>query len=148
MSEHPWQDWDDWVKQAEALFDRGEADAALGLLTQVVAANPNHVRALNDLGLICYSRNALDYAAQFFRRALDLEPGHLVCRTNLVTLLLDQGQLVSAREVLSAGARIHPRDAALAKFEQELLRREEIDGVLFSVTDLLDPAIATETIQG
>ena len=130
---------DDQVKQAEVMFAQGEVDPAFLLLSQVVEVNPNHARAWNDLGTVCYTRGALDYAAQFYHRALDLEPENLVCRTNLVTLLLDRGQLVPAREVLAAGALIYPRDAALAQLEQELERREQIDGVLFSVADVLEP---------
>ncbi len=148
MSEESALGLDGLVNQAEALFAQDEVESAFQLLVQVVDVNPNHARALNDLGTVCYSRGALDYAAQFYRRVLDLEPENLICRTNLVTLLLDQGQLVPARELLAAGAFIYPGDAALAELEQELERREQIDGTLFAVADVLDRFGDVEPVPG
>lgn len=131
----------DLVLQAEALFARNEVDQACLLLSQVVEANPNHARALNDLGMICYSRGAMDYAARFFRRTLDLDPGDLACRTNLITLLLDQGHLSSARELLVLGAKMHPDAVVLGKCKQKLLMREKLARLPLAVlgaSDLLE----------
>ena len=115
---------DELVQQAEGLFAGGDLDAALHLLSQVVEANPCHVRALNDLGTVCYSRGAAAYAVRFFRRALETEPSNLLSRTNLITLLLELGQLDAARELLAAGAGHHPGEAALEALRLELQKLE------------------------
>ena len=114
---------DDLVQQAEALYARGELDAALQLLSQVVTAEPTHVRALNDLGTICYSRSAVDSAAQFYNRALDLSPHSLVYLTNFVTVLLDMGQMACARGLLASGLALHPNADSLKQLQQELEQR-------------------------
>ena len=64
---------DELVQQAEGLLAAGDLDAALNLLSQVVEINPCHVRALNDLGTVCYNRGAAEYAIRFFCRALEHE---------------------------------------------------------------------------
>ena len=134
---------DGLVEQAEALFARDEVEPAVQLLSQVVAANPGHVRALNDLGTLCYSRGALDYAAQFFTRALTLDPANLVCRTSLVTLLLEQSHLEPARELLASGAKLHPGNSTLAGLERDLQLAAEGKTGTLPMPGGIDPSLVS-----
>lgn len=88
-------------RQARALIDDGDYAAALPLLRQVVAREPDNADAYNELGFA--QRKLGDRAAALlnYRKALAIDPEHLGANEYLGELYLEMGDLVQARERLA-----------------------------------------------
>lgn len=86
--------------RAKTLIEVGDYAAALPLLQQVVAADPDNADAYNYLG---YSHRRLgdpDAALRHYQRALALEPEHRGANEYLGELYLEMGALDKAKERL------------------------------------------------
>ncbi len=84
---------------------RGDVDAAIGLIERAAALNVESTTILSNLGTVYRSAGRLTQAEASFRAALDMQPTAAMTRFNLANTLAAQGQL----------------DAAIAEYEQALL---------------------------
>lgn len=89
-------------RQARALIDDGDYGAALPLLRQVVAREPNNADAYNELGFAQRKLGDREAALLNYRKALAIDPEHLGANEYLGELYLEMGDLVQARERLAA----------------------------------------------
>lgn len=89
-------------RQARALIDDGDYAAALPLLRQVVAREPNNADAYNELGFAQRKLGDREAALLNYRKALAIDPEHLGANEYLGELYLEMGDLVQARERLAA----------------------------------------------
>jgi len=90
----------------------GRFDEAEARYQEALTANPANAVALNNLGALARSRDALDEAEACYRRAIALQPGQIAFRANLVLADAEQGRWVeAARGVLAASALAHARQA-------------------------------------
>jgi tetratricopeptide (TPR) repeat protein len=109
MPERSAQDWFSVALQYEAdPASRAEAIDAYG---RVLSANPAHVDALINLGMLSYDGGDLEKAADCFRRAVALEDDNAVARFNLGSVLEEMGELEEARQHLRLAVRLDPRYA-------------------------------------
>ena len=79
-----------WNKRATALYMMGELDRSLADCEEVVKRNPVHFGALSGFGLIYLQKEDLPKAAEYFEKALAVDP----------TLVQVQNVLERIREVL------------------------------------------------
>ena len=63
-----------WNKRATAYYLMGELDRSLADCEEVVQRNPNHVGALSGFGLIYLQKENLPKAAEYFEKALAVNP--------------------------------------------------------------------------
>ena len=77
-------------------------------LRQTVQADPRHLDALIELGLLCFETARRQEAVGFFEQAVALDPNDPVSRASLGVVLLNQGWLDEARVQLQEGARLNP----------------------------------------
>ena len=109
MPERCADDWFALALQYEAdPASRADAIEAYG---RVLSANPAHVDALINLGMLSYDGGDLEKAADCFRRAVALEEGNAVARFNLGSVLDEMGELEEARQHLRLAVRLDPRYA-------------------------------------
>jgi len=109
MPERSAQDWFSAALQYEAdPASRAEAIDAYG---RVLSANPGHVDALINLGMLSYDGGDLEKAADCCRRAVALEDDNAVARFNLGSVLEEMGELEEARQHLRLAVRLDPRYA-------------------------------------
>ncbi len=104
------------VTQAQQALDRGDYDAAVGLLKQILAQRPDEALPHFELGY-AYSelkRNA--EAAAEYRRALELDPSLVAAHLNLGLVLLasDPAAAVESFRRAAALAPTEPRPRYLA----------------------------------
>jgi hypothetical protein len=109
-------------RDAEELLVRlgsgpSEWDAAEVLLHEVLRADPRHVGATIDMGLIHGRRQHTDEAIRSYRRALSINPAHPSALNNLAVLLSAQPEPPSgegsALELTLAAARLRPTNAKI-----------------------------------
>src|SRR5215813_775644 len=83
---------DEPLRRAEALIKAGRPAEALPILLQVHRSDPSSLRACQQLGLAYTALQQFANAAEFFRKALQIDPGFLAARKNLGTVLWYAGQ--------------------------------------------------------
>lgn len=78
--------------RALQLHQAGRVAEAERIYRQVLAQQPNHVDALQNLGIIAQSVGRYDAAADLIRRAIALKPDYAQAYSNLGNVLNDAGQ--------------------------------------------------------
>jgi tetratricopeptide (TPR) repeat protein len=109
MPERSAQDWFSLALQYEA--DPASRPEAIDAYERVLAANPSHVDALINLGMLSYDGGDLERAVNCFRRAVSLEDDNAVARFNLGSVLEEMGELEEARQHLRLAVRLDPKYA-------------------------------------
>jgi|GEM_PF-3448397 len=90
-------------------FDRiGRLHEATKLLHQAVTLAPDSAEFATNLGGVYQHQELPAEAERWYRRALELEPGHLRTLLNLGRLQRSQGDLAAAITTLSQGFELHP----------------------------------------
>lgn len=74
----------------------GRLEAAEQIYRQIIAVQPNHAYAHNNLGVALKDRGKLDEAIACYRRALEVKPDFAEAHSNLGLALKDRGDLDGA----------------------------------------------------
>jgi tetratricopeptide (TPR) repeat protein len=109
MPERKPEDWFALAQQYES--DPEARGRAIDAYKRVLAANPQHVDALINLGMLFYEQGQLEEAADSFRRAVAVSAESEVAHFNLGSVLEELGQLEHARQHLRIAVRLDPDHA-------------------------------------
>ncbi|MBI9086569.1 MAG: tetratricopeptide repeat protein [Desulfobacterales bacterium] len=90
---------DELLHQARQLAEAGDATGALETLKGVVASNPDHAPAHNDLGVTYYRLGDADRAEHHYTRAVALAPADALYRKNLADFYCMGGRVEAALEI-------------------------------------------------
>ncbi len=101
------------IDAAEVDIRAGRLADARQRLERVLDAAPRAARGWNDLGYVLLNLGDRAGAAAALDRALALDPGHQVARTNRVEVRLQAGDLAGARDDLDALLAAQPGDVGL-----------------------------------
>ncbi len=96
------------------LAGQGRTAEAVPLFEQVLAARPTLVAGWVQLGNVAARLGRFDRATEVYRRALEVDPTQTDAYLGLATALLRQGQRAEALRVLTHGAGVARRPAAVA----------------------------------
>lgn len=75
------------LKEAEALQNQGQGQAAMSLIERVLGEDPEHSKALHTMGSIFAVEGDIPKAEAFIRRAISSDPGDALAHHSLATLL-------------------------------------------------------------
>lgn len=89
-------------------LQRGDAVAAIELISTAVAVAPANPHAWNNLGAAQRAAGRVEAALASYTRAAALDPGYVDAYVNRGSLLLDQGRLDAARASLDEALRLQP----------------------------------------
>lgn len=133
---------DTLFQQARTLHHAGDVDAAIASYRQVLAAEPMHFRALNNLG-DCLDRQGLHaQAAEAFRAAVEAAPGEARPHYNLGRQLQQRGASAEAethyRRALELDESLADARLNLARLLDDSARHEEAQTLLLRAAEL-DP---------
>jgi tetratricopeptide (TPR) repeat protein len=78
---------------------------------RVLAADPRHMDALINLGMLSYEQAELEAAAGYFLRAVAVDGNSAVAHFNLGSVLEELGKLEAARQHLRIAVRLDPTHA-------------------------------------
>jgi tetratricopeptide (TPR) repeat protein len=78
---------------------------------RVLAADPRHMDALINLGMLSYEQAELEAAAGYFLRAVGVDGNSAVAHFNLGSVLEELGKLEAARQHLRIAVRLDPTHA-------------------------------------
>lgn len=96
------------VAQAEQLSQRGQHDAAASCWRQVLALQPHHAPALNQLGAHALAQGDVAAARQLLEDAISAEPGLAIAHANLSRLHSTQGNADAALAQIDLAIRADP----------------------------------------
>jgi predicted TPR repeat methyltransferase len=88
----------DRMVAAGGLLTAGQADAGVAVLEEVLAANPDHVDALNWMGSIRCLEGRIQEALDYSDRAVAVAPNHAGVLTNRGNILVEAGDFNGAAE--------------------------------------------------
>ena len=108
MDPHPSPQLAALVAQAEALTRNGRPQDAAGLWEKVVALDPDHATALNQLGALALAQGDLGLAQSRLERALAADPGLAMAHASLSRLHARRGEQARALASIDAAIRIGP----------------------------------------
>jgi Flp pilus assembly protein TadD len=122
----------DLLRRGEQALQAGDDGQAEQLFRRALERDPHATEALNNIGTIYARHEDHSQARQMFRAALELDPDYVIPRCNLVTYLLDDGDLEAAEEMLAPlaeRAHFRPREMAYYTYLQARLhaQREDYD---------------------
>jgi tetratricopeptide (TPR) repeat protein len=109
MPERGPEDWYALALQYEA--DPKTRGEAIDAYQRVLAANPSHIDALINLGMLSYDEGNVEKATECFQRATELNKDNAVAQFNLGSVLEELGELENARQHLRLAVRLDPRYA-------------------------------------
>lgn len=90
------RDMDDIVTRGESLFAIDDLDSAKKYFEEVLTIDPNHLEALNNLGVLAFHRNELDLAISLFTRVHTINGNHLESVENLGKCFETRGEYATA----------------------------------------------------
>ena len=85
------------IEQAEQLADRGDLDGAIAICERLLERGVKDPKVYSLLGVINESKEALQSAEDFFRKALYLAPDHYESLLHMSLLSERRGDVESAR---------------------------------------------------
>jgi len=91
-----------------AYWKEGALDKAESAWQRLLAGNPNHAGALNNLGLLANRRHQYAEARGFFQRAMEINPGEAELHLNLAQTYQFMGMPDSAKPQLRAAVALSP----------------------------------------
>jgi predicted O-linked N-acetylglucosamine transferase (SPINDLY family) len=116
-------------QRATQALARGDKAAAEQHLRQAVAAQPEHVDAMTNLGALLKDSQRPDEAERILRRALATDGRAGVAAFNLAWLLMDRRQWTEAATWLRTAAAVMPKDADVHCFlGNALMGQGDADG--------------------
>jgi len=98
------------VVLGEIAASEGRLEDAFACLQSALAADPEYVDALNNLGVLAQHTGDLDTACSFLERAIRLDRGNLAALTNLAALRRDADRPEDAERLLLAAIAADPLD--------------------------------------
>lgn len=103
--------------EAIAKHRSGDTDAAIELLRQLLAQNPNYSLAHNALGVLYNRRGKIDQAIEHAKQVCEIDPDDTFGYAILSTLCLKNGRREEAEEALMKANQL--RHAAWLKMHTE-----------------------------
>jgi Tfp pilus assembly protein PilF len=119
------------VKEAEALYAKGDAQGAFDKFQTAIAADASDARAHLGLGLSAEALGKRDAAERAYRKAAELDPSLAEAHNNLGLLLRDagdvEGGIAALTRALEADPRLASAQANLALALEDAGRAEEAE---------------------
>ncbi len=97
------------LAQGNKCVAQGEYSEAIALYQEILALNPRHPEALNNLGATLFTLGRYAEAEDFFRRTIRLHPDFADANSNLGILLRCSGRVVEAETWLRRAIKINPK---------------------------------------
>ncbi len=99
-------DIDTTLEEAIEQFRRGDAAGAEAGFRGILARDPEHVEALNNLGVVLRARGQVEAALECYVRALRIKPGKPEYYKNIGNALCDKGMVDEAVACYLRGAKL------------------------------------------
>ncbi|MEW5993187.1 MAG: tetratricopeptide repeat protein [Candidatus Zixiibacteriota bacterium] len=103
------------VEEGELLFNEGRFDEARERFLEAAQSEPTSVEALNNLGVIAFQQKQPGQAAQYFARALEIDPFHVETILNYCALLKSLGRLHKGLAILKHATAVCPDNQDIAR---------------------------------
>lgn len=111
------------LREAVALHQKGQLQAAQGLYRRVLEVAPRQFDALHLLGVIAKQQGEAELAVRLISEAIEVDPAHAAARCNLGAALQDLGRVEDALASYEAATRLDPNHALAFSNRGNALRK-------------------------
>jgi protein O-GlcNAc transferase len=138
---------DDAYKQAAEHFSTERYTEAEKICNSIIQAVPNHLDAINLLGIVNQRVNRHDLAVDLFQRAINIDKKKAILYFNLATSLYPLGKKDETIKTLKAALKIEPDNSQINDYLNNVLSGEDssVDplqqGITFHNSGRMDEAI-------
>ena len=87
------------LNQGEDFYAAGNLEVAKGCFEKILESDPNHIEALNNLGVIAFDKGIFEVATLYFRRALEINSEYIEATENLAKCMEAMGNFSNALEL-------------------------------------------------
>jgi predicted O-linked N-acetylglucosamine transferase (SPINDLY family) len=94
------------LEEAVRLHQAGQLEQAIARYREIILLSPNHVEAMQRLGIALHQYNRTDEAVQWLEKAVELSPNSADCYANLGAVQGSQGNLAAAIKSFTAAIRL------------------------------------------
>ncbi len=99
---------DSLFQKGNNLLRQGRSAESEECFAKILALNPEHLEALNKMGVIYASRQNFSKAEEYFQTVLAIEPSHVPALTNLGSIFLEKGNIEQAEEYYMTALSYNP----------------------------------------
>jgi Flp pilus assembly protein TadD len=104
------------ARRAKASFERGDYREAEKIFEAIVAAVPNNLCALSNLGVVRFRAGKFKESEEAFKRAIALAPADGFSHCTLGIVYYSQGRYDEAVNALTKALAINPKDATAHRY--------------------------------
>jgi tetratricopeptide (TPR) repeat protein/radical SAM superfamily enzyme YgiQ (UPF0313 family) len=137
---------DDAIKNAIDHFNAERYIEADKLCTAIIQAVPNHIDAINLLGVVAQKVNRHDLAIEQFQKAINIDNARALLYYNLGTSLYPLGRKDEAVKVLKIALGMEPGNSQISSYLNgilnDLISKPEISGPQNKEKDVLQQGIS------
>lgn len=101
------------MKQGDAFYFSGNLDKATDAFREVLSIDPNHLEALNNLGVVAFQRQDLDLAVSLFGSVLSIDENHMDSIENLGKCFETREEYATALKWFQKALRIGGADTSI-----------------------------------
>ena len=87
------------LKKGEDCYAAGNLEVAKGCFEKILESDPNHIEAINNLGVIAFNQGIFEDATLYFRRALEINSEYIEATENLAKCMEAMGNYSNALEL-------------------------------------------------
>ncbi len=130
-------------EESKRLFEEGRYMEAEPLLRDILRMKPEYADVLNKLGFISFMKGDYKNAAEYFKKALEINPFYTEASLNLAITYNEMGEFERAKNViLMAAQAAKPSTAPLDRFAARKIANEHFRiGNLYMEFGMYDEAI-------
>ncbi|MDD5168475.1 MAG: tetratricopeptide repeat protein [Syntrophales bacterium] len=99
-------------EEGERFFSEDDLPKARICFEKIIHKNPEHIEAINNLGVISFQEGNKEQAIEFFEKALFLDPVYKDALLNLFDLLRSSDRRGSLIGHLEKAVQVNPNDPA------------------------------------
>jgi Tfp pilus assembly protein PilF/HEAT repeat protein len=116
---------------AYLLYTQKKFEQSESLLAEVLRYQPDHKRALNNMGMVAGTQKRYDEALAYFRKSVGEGRAH----SNVAYLLTQQGDLVRAQQFYSKAISLDPENKAAGHALVQLHQNQQRDAAMLAARD-------------
>ena len=116
-----------WVELGNLYFDSNQPKEAIEAYSQYLAIKPDNADVRTDMAIMYRNLGETDRALEEFRKAAQIDPGHINSRYNIgIVLLHDKGDIKGALKAWQEYLKVDPKSERASRVRAQMENLEKM----------------------